>query len=132
MKWLKFRETWAWGCSEWKYRPLYLSRIPKEDRVEIKEEMNDLADEYNYSDKFRGIEWKIINTKQVPNKHIAATYEGIKRRIHHYKEAIKDMKKSLPLIDALKDKGRKTCPDELYRAKIERLRKKSMAKRKQK
>jgi hypothetical protein len=133
MKWLKFRHKFAHGPGKWQYRPLYKSRLSKADKVELDEEMRELTNEYNYSEKYRGIEWAIIPTKQVPNKHIDAMCEGVKRKMHYHKETAKHIKDvSLPMLKELKGKGRKTCPDELYRKKIERLRKKSLAKRKAK
>lgn len=126
MKWLKYREMWAWGYTKWIYRPLYIDRVTKDISGSIKEEMEELGREHQWSDKFRCVEWGIINTKQVPNKHIEAAYESMKTSISGYRDAVKRLKEKLPLIDKLKGKGRKTCPDEIYRAKLKKLQARSL------
>jgi len=128
MKWLKTRSTSSSGCARWKYEPLYVSRVSKEMMKDIEYKIEGMADEDSWSEHFRGIEWEIISTKQVPNKHIKEAYEGIQASIRAHKRRIKSMKEQLPLLEELQGKGRKTCPDELERARREKAFEKHMAK----
>lgn len=51
---VKYRPRFAWGDSGWKY-DTFNSTMSDEA---LKEAMEEIADEYAYSDKFRGMEWE--------------------------------------------------------------------------
>ena len=121
MKWLRYRHCQAAGKGDWTYKPLYTTRVSKKEYDYIKEDMDDLAHEYWHLDKFRGIEWEIINTKQVPNKHIEAAYNKVKSSIPAYKNKIKKAKERILTLELIKGQGRKTCPDEIKHEKRRKL-----------
>lgn len=54
MKWIRFRETWAHGHTEWHWK--YFSNSVSYD--DIQEEFDEMAQEYYWTDKFRSIEWE--------------------------------------------------------------------------
>jgi len=125
MKWLKMRSTWAWGCSDWEYIPLYADKV---DTEEIKElHVDTKADGHSWSDKFRKIEWEIINTKRVPDSKIAKKCEDIEFKIQYLEGSIKDETEHLTEIMKLVGKGKKNDPDEVKKRKwkktMERIRK---------
>ncbi len=114
MKWLKYRERWASGDMDWKYMPLYDPTMTEEG---IRDYLYYIDEDNSWSDKYGGIEYFVIPIKQVPNKHIENVYKDIQDNIKGWKESIKEAKKCLPIIEALKGKGRKTCPDEIRQAR---------------
>jgi len=128
MKWLKSRSTSSSGRDRWVYEPLYVIRVSKEMLKDIKYKIDKMADDYSWSEHFRGIEWEIISTKQVPNKHIEEAYKDVKYKIKYYKVCIKELKEHLPKLKELQGKGRKTCPDEIEAVKHKKKFEKHMAK----
>ncbi len=113
MKWLKTRTKHAWGYSSWLYIPLYVKKTTRIDRKSIEESfIIPIEDENNNSDKFRGVEWDIINTRLVPNKHIEYANKKLISNIKYYKNQIEENEKRLDAINNLIGYGKKTDPDE--------------------
>ena len=125
MKWLKMRSTWASGCHDWEYIPLYADKVDAEEIKELYVEPR--VDNHSWSDKFRKIEWEIINTKQVPNTKIAKGCEYTELKIRGMERSIKDETEHLTEVMKLVGKGKKTDPDEVRERKwkktMERMRK---------
>lgn len=117
MKWLKTRTTWAWGIKDWKYNPFFINKIDSKIEDWVKMFVKSIHDENNWSDKYRGVDYEIINTKQVPNLKIKREIEQIEDNIKYMKESIKTETKNLAEIKALSEKGRKTDLDEIRHAK---------------
>lgn len=122
MKWLKLRKTWSYGYDRWKYIPLFTTKINEAD---IKEQyINPIIEDMSWSEKFRGVEYDIILTKSVPNKHIQSECEDFKSHIKYLKEEVVIETKNLLVLKELEGKGRKTDPDDILRAKREKRDKK--------
>lgn len=51
---VKYRPRFAWGDSSWKYET-FGADITDDS---LKDAMEEIASEYDYSDKFRGMEWE--------------------------------------------------------------------------
>jgi len=128
MKWLKTRAMWAHGYNDWKYKPLYVNKATKAVKNFVVALVEQLAEENEWSEKFRRIEWEIINTKQVPNKHIKSATADLKSKIVNYRIWINQSKGKLIALKALKAKGRKTCPDEIKHKKRRKAMDESLAK----
>lgn len=58
MKFLQFRHMFAHGYGEFQIMMLHDNDMSDED---IKDTVSSLADEYNYSDKYRGIDYAVLN-----------------------------------------------------------------------
>lgn len=59
MKFLKYRNTWAWGNSNWE-----IELITFEDDYDIEllqDRVDSLNNKNDWSDKFRGIEYEVID-----------------------------------------------------------------------
>jgi hypothetical protein len=65
--WIKYRFNFAYGSSEWHYREEALAHLVKSKRFVRENCLAHLEDEYNYSDKYRGIEFEIV---KLPPKEI--------------------------------------------------------------
>jgi len=128
MKWLKMRTCHASGYSKWEYKALYVEKINKEIEKCVEEIVKARNDEYSWSDKYRGVEYFIINTRQVPNSKILKTCEDLERSIEYAKESIVEDTGYLIEIRNLEGKGRKTDPDEIERAKRDKRYKLAMEK----
>ena len=123
-----YRDRHSSGVSHWIYRPLYVDKITDDLKKDCEESMQEKSNEWNWSDHFRGIEWKIVDTRHVSMKAIAATLIGMKRSVNYHKIAIKDLNGQIPQILSLLDngKGRKTDPDDIEQARRDKQRAKSM------
>lgn len=126
MKWIKRRSKWAWGCSKWEYVPLYVNKVKEEEMEELgRTYIQPEADNHSFSDKFRGIDWYIINTRQVPNSKILECGQNLLNSIKWEKDEIIKDTKHFSEIEMLQGKGRKTDPDEVERLKREKIREKN-------
>lgn len=65
MIFIKLRTKWAHGYSQWEYR--FTGEVSDEALEEIIEEE---ADKYSYTDKFRGIDWE----RCVPPENVLDNY----------------------------------------------------------
>jgi len=130
MKWLKMRTMWAWGYTKWKYKPLYVEKINKKTEEWVQNIIEMENDEHSWSDKYRRVEYDIINTRKVPNSKILETCENIERSLDHAKKSISTHIDHLIKVKGLDGKGRKTDPDEVETAKRKAKYKAVMAKRK--
>ena len=72
MNWYKFRTLRSYGPSVWHY--------VEQEPDEIHDYLQSIADEYNYSDKWRGIEWyKIVAPpRRVLDAKIKFSYNTIR------------------------------------------------------
>ena len=67
--WFKYREKWASGYGEWEYK--FLPFIKDITTVElIIEFLDEKSMQWNYSDKFRGYDYELLQEKDVPDKVI--------------------------------------------------------------
>jgi len=117
MKWLKMRTIWAWGATNWEYIPLYVNKINEDIEGDVQATVEEENDRNNYSDKYRRVEYDIINTKQVPNSKIDDVVENHLTSVKWKEEAIVRDRKRFFELEILQGKGRKTDPDEVAREK---------------
>jgi len=117
MKWLKMRTCSSSGYSRWEYKPLYVEKIDKNTNDWVQQIIEAENDNHSWSEHFRGVEYFIINTKQVPNSVISETCVDIERSIEYAKESIVKSTDYLAKIRKLNGKGKKTDPDEIEAAK---------------
>jgi len=83
-KWYKWRVHWAWGITDWKY-----IRMPDNCGYSEKEIGTYLDDHNmleNFSDKWRRVEWDLIDKPSL---------EVVKQMAINMREAIKDSKKQI-------------------------------------
>ena len=89
---LQWREEWAWGNSQWKYRLDYGSR-----KYSAKQAARDFAreeaEQYMWSDTFRGIEYHVLKrpAKETVSKLIESE-ENMIRRAEHRIRALKSIR----------------------------------------
>ncbi len=128
MKWLMYRDTSTLSShvSVWHYKPLFVDKVTNELKEAIEEEMQEEANKWYWSEHFRRIEWKIVDTRNVSHKAIKETEEYMQNSISYHREMIEDLEIHIPIVkDALRH-GRKTDPDEIDQKKREIRRAKAM------
>jgi len=90
VKFLKHRTTWAWGDGSWGYK--ILNRMGDNDCT-FEESAEDWVDgtsrEYSYSDKFRSIEYSILDIIDVPQVELNKKIESSKSIIDYHTELLK-------------------------------------------
>jgi len=74
--WIKHRTTWAGHYGQWDYTEQPISRLERE-KAELKSFVEELANRYDYSDKFRGIKWMVVDMP--PRAFLARHLERMKR-----------------------------------------------------
>ena len=126
MKWLMYRDRHSSSISRWSYRPLYTDKVNDDIKKDCEAIMQEKAAEWNWSEHFRGIEWKIVDTRQVSKKAISAFLIGMKRSVNYHKIAIKELNGQIPQISSLLNEGRKTDPDDIEQARRDKQRAKAM------
>jgi rubrerythrin len=117
MKWVKWRSGHSSGYSKWKYMPLYVDKATKDIEESVEYEMQEKAEEYSWSEHFRGIDWEIIDHKKVPNIKIEEIHKNLLDSVEDLKRSIKVKEENSILIKKLFGKGSKTDPDEIAYAK---------------
>ncbi len=94
--WMKYRHKFSNGIDkEWSWKDLGVSSL-KEARVEAKEISFELENEYNWSEHYRGLEYKIV--KYPPRNIIVSEIESTKQSIRLYKNRIKELKEILEMV----------------------------------
>jgi hypothetical protein len=83
--WLRYYHTWAWGDSNSEY--IYLGE--SFDSNNIQDILDELSDQFNYSDKYRGIEYELV---KYPGDEI------VKDKIKSLSKEIKDAKKQIKIL----------------------------------
>lgn len=90
MKFLKYRHNWCHSEGKWESKLLSMGdEISVEDGEELAES---LASEHNWSDKYRGVEWEIVN---YPGN------EWMKDQLRRVKQSLKYKEKLLGEYTAL-------------------------------
>lgn len=90
MKFLQYRENWASGNGKWEYKLIgYEDEIDKEW---IEEMIEEIHSHHNWSDKYRGIDYEIVD---YPG------HEWMKRHIRMAKQRIENAEKLLGNYNAL-------------------------------
>lgn len=77
MKFLKYNHNFAWGCSA----PEYLHLRSDFDDDIINEIIVDLAEEYDYSEKYRGITYEVISDP--PKEWLADQIKSLQNTIDY-------------------------------------------------
>lgn len=77
------------------------------DKDDILNSLEEIANHYNHSDSWRGIEWHIIKEKDVPKFVIEERIKYLQQSIPHYKKTIlrfeKDIKHYTSILSKLKN-----------------------------
>ena len=105
------------GCRRWTYKPLYVNKLNEDIDSWIKDIVEEEDNRSGWSEHYRGVEYFIVDTKQVPNSRIQSVCESIKDSIEYAEKSIVANAKHLAEIEGLNGKGRKTDPDEIEAAK---------------
>jgi hypothetical protein len=76
--WLKFRHKWAYGLNHWEWRFLDVNPVNINDSW-VKETVAELNDQYAYSDKYRGLDYEVVEfpSVEVVEEHIKQTQKAI-------------------------------------------------------
>lgn len=82
MYWLYYKTRWAWGTQprdkkDWYWHPIFKDKYG-EALAEAKQYLEEVADDNNYSDKWRGIDWH-LTLKNPPQEIIDKQIESLKR-----------------------------------------------------
>jgi len=79
----RWRRIWAWGNDDWEYEDMILSD-QSEWEIFAEEEAQEKAEEYNWSDKFRGVEMEQV--ERPPEKWLRRQVERSERLVGYYTE----------------------------------------------
>jgi hypothetical protein len=74
MKWLKYRRKSSSGYGDWLYKPYYNEKDLTENR--INDFIQELSEEYSWSEHHRGYVYVVIETENVPAKVL---YDELRR-----------------------------------------------------
>jgi hypothetical protein len=77
--WMKWHHKWAHGSKEWEWKDLDCS--PEDAQTCAQEAVETLAEEYNWSDKYRGIDYEIV---EFPPPEIVIAYIQKAERLAKY------------------------------------------------
>jgi len=100
MQWLQYREQWAWGKTEWKYKPMYDTEDKPIKDKEVKQIVDDMVKEHSWSDKFRSVEFTLVNVDIVPFEEIDAWIKRAKDNVEYWDKTL------VALINCSKEKGK--------------------------
>jgi hypothetical protein len=90
--WLKYKHKHAWGIDkEWSWRELGGSA--KDAEADAKEVLHELSEEHNWSDKYRGIDYEIV--EYPPVIIIEEEILCAERTVEHWRKQIMRLKKML-------------------------------------
>jgi len=106
MKWLKKRTRWASGISNWEYEPLFVEQIDRETKTLINENINNIRNENFWGDFFRGVDYEVVNTKEVPNSEILKACDILKKKIDSAIESITRNCNYLKQVEKLRGEGK--------------------------
>ncbi len=142
MKWLKYRTNHSYGSSRWEYKPLFVERVSKKLKNEIEGEesgddafLQNIADQHNWSEHWRGIDFSYIDTDEVPNNRIDNELDSTERSVGYLEKKIIEKRQQVEILKKLIDKGQRLDPDEeerkrrdkQYQDSLEEMRKKQQA-----
>jgi hypothetical protein len=86
MKAIKYREKWAHGCGPWRW-----TMVPDSfTAADVRELMEADGQQYQWSDKFRGMEW--VTTRKIPSKVLEAKLQAAKSALKSAKALVKEIK----------------------------------------
>lgn len=100
MKWLRYKHKWAHGSDcEWTYLRLsdyqyanFFAEGSEQTEEDFIEEY-ELCSDWNYSDKYRGIDYEVVD--RAPRKFIEKSIKNAKAMAVHYNEVVKKLTKEL-------------------------------------
>ena len=95
IRFVKYRTCWAWGYGDWEYLWFHVRKGDKIREV-AKERLGPIADNHNWSDKWRGIEWRLL--RKVP-------VEYVKKEIGRYRSRQRDIKRTIVALQKLCDES---------------------------
>jgi hypothetical protein len=91
MRAAKLRQKWAWGRTNWLVVELPSPHETAADSDGIGSYLNGKHGNDNGSDKYRGIEWRIL--KQIPRGYIQRRINSLKERVLFAQKEIKRLSK---------------------------------------
>ena len=103
--WIKYKHTFGWGEDrQWKYIEApdrnYLKELGYTDIEEYLLNETDIARNYEYSDKYRGL--KLFEIPHLPMEEITKRIKQYKNYVKYYKEKIKRCEEMLEEIGEIK------------------------------
>jgi hypothetical protein len=93
LKWIKYRKTFAWGNEEWLYKPLF--NLDEWDEEEFVEEIHS---SYSWSDKYRGVEFDLVETSDIPKNKIKYLIKMASNHLDLLEEEKKDAKAVIKIL----------------------------------
>lgn len=83
--WMRYKHKFAWGIEKtWSY---YNVGKYHDDKEQLKSILEELSNEYYYSDKYRGIDYEIIECP--PREYLENSIKRLKGYIKSYNKTIK-------------------------------------------
>lgn len=86
IKFLKYRHKFAHGYGSWEYEVIHKKNIPY-----VEELIEEKAREYDYSDKYRGIDYEVVDYPT--DEYILSQINNAENNIRYYTELLEEMKR---------------------------------------
>lgn len=75
MLYMKYRTKWAGGYGPWEYRPLSTDEESPQLEERIQEFIRETNEDYEYSDKYRGVAYTLLDRTSITLKELDAIEE---------------------------------------------------------
>lgn len=93
MKVLQYRIKWASGIDKWEYKMLFDT-----SETWIEEEIQQIHNNYDWSDKYRGVDYHLLDISDLNKEEIEMFIERYEKNIESYKKGIEVFKKILEML----------------------------------
>ena len=104
MKWLKMRNKWSYGYNKWEYIPLFENEMTEKKEDFVKYLVVNENNQHSFSDKYRGVEYMIIDSNDVPDEAIQKKLNSLENNLYYTLLEIKGLKENIKILKKLIDK----------------------------
>ena len=96
MKFLKYHHRWAWGNTSTEFT--FLGESEEVDEILIEDVCEGLVDANSYSDKYRGIDYDVIDISDLNKEEKSILFKEYVDKIKRYQSSIKHFRKLKELL----------------------------------
>lgn len=96
MKFLKYHHKWAWGNTQTEFT--LLGESEEVDEILIEDVCEGIVDAHSYSDKYRGIDYDVIDISDLNKEEKTMLFKEYADKIKRYKNSIKHFIKMKELL----------------------------------